>query len=71
MALIIALRNSRAAQAVLALQAFNRRFRLIRVFGEALSIHLPLGFLIAGVVGAGVVGDVGGTETSPRKPNAI
>jgi len=40
-----------SAQAVIALRAFNRRFRLIRVFGQALSIHLALGFLIEGKAG--------------------
>ena len=34
-----------------ALRAFNRRFRLIRVFDQALSIHLALGFLIEGKAG--------------------
>ena len=55
--------------AVLALQAFNRRFRLIRVFGQALSIHLALGVLIEGKQVC--LRDVGGTETSLCKPNAI
>ena len=44
-------RPSCSAQAVIALRAFNRRFRLIRVFGQALSIHLALGFLIEGKAG--------------------
>ena len=44
-------RPSCSAQAVIALRAFNRRFRLIRVFGQSLSIHLALGFLIEGKAG--------------------
>jgi hypothetical protein len=34
--------------------AANRRFRLIRGFGQALSIHLALGFLIEGKAGVAV-----------------